>query len=209
MDLGPLAVDPTIYLPASQTADAFLRLVHTWFPPKWVIRTSGPAGALSVEVQRAVASVDPQLPLARFRSIDELQENVTSVQRYHAALFSILAGLALLLAAIGLYGLIAHSITERTHELGVRIALGATLPQVIAAVVRPGLLLAGAGVAAGYLISQFAVRWLEHMVWGVRPTDPATFLASAAILLAVTAAASIIPARRILRFDPARTLREE
>jgi predicted permease len=208
-DFGPLSIDPTVYVPVTQVSDGFVQVIHTWFPPKWVVRTNRPIGNLTAQLQNAVASVDPLLPLAKFRTIDQLQTGITSGQRYHAALFSILGGLALLLAAIGLYGLISQSITERTHELGVRMALGATVPQAVAAMVRPGVLLAAIGVAAGYVLSRIAVKWMEHMVWGVRPTDPMTFVGAAAILLLVAVVASLVPARRILRLDPAETLRDQ
>ena len=117
-NFGPLSIEPTIYVPAAQTSDGFLQLIHTWFPPKWVIRSAGGARASKAQVQAAVASVDPQLPIARFKTIDDLRGRITRDQRYHATLFSVIAGLALLLAAIGLYGLISQSVTQRTHELG-------------------------------------------------------------------------------------------
>jgi predicted permease len=208
-NFGPVALRPTVYYAAAQLNDGYFQVVHTWFPPKWVIRTAGQTGNLAAQVQRAVASVDPQLPLAHFRTIDEMQARITSSQRYHAALFSILAGLALLLAAIGLYGLISHSVAERTHELGVRLALGATPPQAIRTIVRPGVILALAGTAAGAVLSVIAVRFVKSLVWGVKTTDPTTFVATAGILLLVAIAASIVPALRILRLDPAQTLRDE
>jgi ABC-type antimicrobial peptide transport system permease subunit len=133
----------------------------------------------------------------------------TGSQRYLAALFSILAGMALLLAAIGLYGLISQSITQRRHEIGIRMALGATARQTIAGVMRPGLLLSLAGIGAGLGISLIAVRFLRSMLWGVRETDPLTFASTAGILLVVAALASLAPALRILRMDPADTLRSE
>jgi ABC-type antimicrobial peptide transport system permease subunit len=166
-------------------------------------------GAVEAQVQAAVAGADPQLPIARFKTIADLRGDITLDQRYHAMLFSAIAGLALLLAALGLYGLISHSVTQRTHELGVRMALGATAGQAIATAVKPGIVLALAGIGAGYVLSRLAVRFLEHMLWGVRSTDPATFAVTAGILLAATAAASLIPAVRILWIDPARTLRDE
>jgi predicted lysophospholipase L1 biosynthesis ABC-type transport system permease subunit len=206
---GPLSVEPTVYLPVSQLDDGFVRLVHTWFSPKWVVRTAGPAGNLFGQIRAAVAGVDPQLPIAHFRTMDELRGRYTDTQRYLAALFSILAGLALLLAAIGLYGLISQSITQRRHEIGIRLALGATARQTIAGAMRPGILLSLAGVGAGLGLSLVAVRFLRSMLWGVRETDPATFAATAAILLAVAALASLAPALRILRMDPSETLRSE
>ncbi len=210
IDLGPLAVDPTIYLPVSQTSDMFLRLVHTWFPPKWVIRTSGaPSAAIERQLQNAVAAVDPGLAISKFQTMSDLEGVYTTDQRYLAALLSGLAGLAVLLAAVGLYGLISHSIAQRTHELGVRLALGATAEQTIKDVVAPGLKLAGVGIALGFVLSRLAVRFLESMLYGVRPNDAATFLITAAILLVVAFLASAAPALRILRLDPAQTLRNE
>jgi len=206
---GPISVEPTLYSPASQTSDGAMQLIHTWFSPKWVIRASGPTGSLTAQIQRAVASVDSQLPIASFQTIDDLQVQITSGQRYRAALFSIFAGLALLLAAVGIYGSISQSVAQRTHELGVRMALGASAPQTIAGVMKPGILLALLGAGAGYLMSLAAVRFLEHLLWGVRPADPIAFAAAAAILLLTAALASLAPALRILRLDPAQTLRNE
>ncbi|HMC62194.1 MAG TPA: ABC transporter permease, partial [Candidatus Solibacter sp.] len=208
-NLGPMAIEPTVYVPAAQTGDGFLKVIHVWFSPKWMIRSAGPTRNLTAQVQRAVAAVDSQLPIAGFKTVDDLQGRYTRDQRYLATLFSILAGMAVLLAAIGLYGLISQSITQRTHELGIRLALGATPPQTMAAVIKPGIVLALAGVASGYVLSRVAVRFLESLLWGVRPGDPATFVTMAAILLFVAAVASLAPALRILRMDPARTLRSE
>ena len=206
---GPLSVEPTVYLPASQLSDGFVKLVHTWFSPKWVIRTSGPPANLSGQIRAAVADADPNLPIAHFRTVDQLRNVQTGSQRYMAALFSILAGLALLLAAIGLYGLISQSITQRRHEIGIRLALGATARQTIAGAMRPGILLSIMGIGAGLGMSLVAVRFLRSMLWGVRETDPVTYVATAAILLVVSALASLAPALRILRMDPAETLRNE
>jgi predicted permease len=208
-DEGPLSVEPTVYLPVSQLNDGFVKLIHTWFSPKWVVRTSGPTANLTGQIRAAVAAVDPRLPVAHFRTVDELRGRYTSSQRYLAALFSILAGLALLLAAIGLYGLISHSIAQRRHEIGIRLALGATARQTIAGVMRPGILLSMVGIGAGLGLSLVAVRFLRSMLWGVRETDPVTFVTTAAILLLVAALASLAPALRILHMDPAETLRNE
>ncbi|HLK67968.1 MAG TPA: ABC transporter permease [Bryobacteraceae bacterium] len=206
---GPYSMDPTVYLAASQTTDGFLTVIHTWFAPKWVVRTTGPVAGLAEQLQAAVSTIDPQLPMAGFQTIDGLQSAVTQNQRYNAQLFSVLAGLAMLLSAIGLYGLISQSITERSHELGVRMALGATPEQAMANAMKPGMLLAAAGVAAGTGLSLLAVRLVKHMIWGVQPADPITFAATAAMLLLVAIVASAIPALRILRLDPARSLRSE
>jgi predicted permease len=208
----PLSVEPTIYVPAAQLNDGYLQLIHTWFSPNFVIRTAGTGGAtgsLEAQIQSAVAGADPQLPIARFKTIAELRSQSVLDQRFRATLFSTIAGLALLLAALGLYGLISHSVTQRTPELGIRMALGATAGQAVATAVKPGLLLALAGIGAGFVLSRLAVRFLGHLLFGVRATDPATFAVMAGILLAATAVASLIPAARVLWIDPARTLRDQ
>ena len=173
---GPLSIEPTVYLPASQLTDAFVQLIHTWFSPKWVVRTSGPSANLTRQIRAAVSATDSQLPIAHFRTIDQLRNLQTGSQRYLAALFSILAAMALLLAAIGLYGLISQSITQRRHEIGIRLALGATARQTIGGVMRPGILLSIAGIGTGLGMSLVAVRFLRSMLWGVRETDPLTFV---------------------------------
>jgi predicted permease len=207
-NFGPLSINPTVYVPAAQVADSFLQLVHTWFSPKWAIRTAS-GSAIQGAVQAAIANIDPQLPIARFRTIDDLRGRMTQEQRYNATLFSAIAGLALLLSALGLSGLIAQSVSRRTHELGVRMALGASAGQAMMTTMKPGLLLAGAGVIAGYGLSRVAVRLLEHSLWGVKSTDATTFAGAAAILVVVAGLAALVPSVRILRIDPAKTLRDE
>ena len=210
--LGPLAVEPTVYFAAGQMEDGFFRAIHVWFPPKWVVRAdlkSAGAGPLAAQIQAAVGSVDPLLPITKFQTVDDLQALVTKGQRYDAALFSILAGLGLLLAGIGLYGLISRTVAQRTHELGIRMALGATAGQAMEKAIRPGIVLAVAGVGAGYVASRVVVGLLKHLLYGVQATDTTTFVATAGILLAVAVVASLVPALRILRLDPAQTLRNE
>jgi putative ABC transport system permease protein len=125
---------------------------------------------------------------------------------------ALLAGLAaatVLLAAIGIHGLIATTVTERTREIGIRLALGATAGHTIRTIALPALALAAAGIAAGLALSAFAVTALRSFVWGVSTSDPLTFAVAPAILLIVATAAALLPARRILRVDPAQTLRAE
>jgi len=120
-----------------------------------------------------------------------------------------LAGLPLLLAENGLSGLISKTIAQRAQAMGIRMALGATAGQAMGKAIKPGIVLAVAGVGAGYVLSRVAVRFLEHLLYGVRATDTLTFVATAGILLLATVLASLVPALRILRLDPARTLRNE
>ena len=121
----------------------------------------------------------------------------------------VFAGLALLLASIGIHGLIASSVSERTRELGILLALCATSPQVLRAVVTPGVALAIAGIAIGSVAAFVTVRLLQSFLWGVTPTDPMTFIAVIATLVSVALVASVVPALRVLRLDPALTLRAE
>ena len=207
---GPLSLQPMVYVPASQVSSGFLGVVHTWFAPKWVVRTDGRMSAARLRgiVQAAMSASDAQLPVSRVQTIEELREHTTGTERYLAALFSIFAALAVVLAALGLYGLISNSVAQRRHELGVRMALGATAEQTIASVVRPAVVMAGVGVVAGIAMSLGAGRLLAHHLWGVKAADPLTFVTTSAILLGVALLASVAPALRILALDPARTLRQ-
>jgi hypothetical protein len=205
---GPLAATPTVYVPAAQTTDAFLQLIHTWFSPNWIVRTHAGAG-IAEKMQRIVQAIDPQLPFASFHSMTDLESTALTGQRYRAVLFSVFAGLALLLAALGVYGLMAHSVTERTREIGIRMALGATLRQVLFAVLGSGVCLAVFGVTIGAVLALFTSRLLQRLVWGVSTMDALTFAGVGVLLLAVAAAATLLPSLRIVRLDPAQTLREE
>ena len=205
----PVSVEPTVYAPMAQSQPRFLYFVHRWYSPKWVVRATASRARLEPKIQAEVAAVDAELPVSGFRTIGEVEGVYLQQQRYTTALFSMMAALALALAAIGLYGLISNAIAQRMHELGVRMALGATAAQIIAATVRPGILLALAGIASGALLARAAARLLDSMLWGVQPGDPITFMATAAVLLLVAVLASLIPCLRILNLDPARTLHTE
>jgi len=113
------------------------------------------------------------------------------------------------LAAVAIYSLIANTVAERTQELGIRMALGATLRQAMTAVAVPGILLALAGIATGSLLARLTARVIDPLLWGVSPTDLVTFTAAPLLLLGVAAAACLLPVLRVARLDPARTLRQE
>jgi predicted permease len=208
-NFGPFATRPTIYIPMSQTSDAFQQLVNTWFSPHWMVRTNVAQDAIARAMQREMQTVDPQLPFNGFHSMEEVQFRALKQQRYQAAIFSAMAALALILAALGLYGMITHAVTERTREMGIRMALGATLAQTILALVRPALQLAAIGIVAGAIAARFASVLLGSLLWGVRTTDPVTFAAVSATLLVVALAASLLPALRLSKIDPAVTLRAD
>jgi putative ABC transport system permease protein len=149
------------------------------------------------------------LPFSGFASIIQLRANSLSQQRYLAALFSALAGLALLLAALGVYGLVAQSVSQRRREMGIRLALGATTRNVIRTVAAPGILLTLSGAAAGLILSLFAARLLKSLIWGVSAFDPVTFGTVALLLVVVAGFASLVPSFRLSSLDPAQTLRDE
>jgi predicted permease len=208
-EAAPLITPFVVYVPAAQTGGGLFKLVHTWFSPSWVVRSFGPIAGVAGGVRQAVAAVDPMLPIAKMQSMADVQAASLAQQRFMMSVVAGLGAVALLLAALGIHGLIASSVSERTRELGIRLALGATGRQVVTNVVMPGIILAGVGVAIGCAASLAVVRLLQSFLWGVTPTDSVTFGIVVATLLAVAIFASVIPARRVLRLDPALTLRAE
>jgi hypothetical protein len=204
---GPLPAAPQLYVPASQMSDKFFELVNTWFSPNWIVRTRGDLPGLAYAVRRALQAVDPRLPFSAFHTMSEIRGAGMREQRYQAILFSTFAGLGMLLSALGIYGLIAQAVAQRTREMGIRLALGATVRNIIRTAAAPGITLALAGIAAGLMLALFAVRLLKAMLWGVTPTDPITWISVPALLLLIAAIASLLPTLRLARLDPAQTLR--
>lgn len=206
---GPLNKFRDIYVPAAQFPTGMFALVNTWLSPSWVVRTHGTVPGLRTAMRDALQSIDPRLPFSAFHSMAEVRSASLTEQRYRAILFSTLAALALALAALGLYGLIAQSVAQRTREMGIRLALGATTGDIVRSAAAPGIRLALFGIAAGLVLAIFAARLLKDLIWGVPATDPVTFAVVAALLVVVAAVSSMIPALRLLRLDPAVTLRDE
>lgn len=206
---APLQPTPTVYMPAAQMSGDSLSLIHTWFSPSWIVRASGPPAGIIRGIQGISATVDPLLPIAAFHNIEDIRAASLKSQRFEATLLATLAGLALLLAVVGIYGLMAQSVVERRRELGIRIALGSTLPGAIRHAALPGITLALAGVAAGCVLAGLSSRVLEHLIFGVSALDPVTYAGVAPGLLAVATVASLIPALRLANLNPADTLREE
>jgi putative ABC transport system permease protein len=208
-NFAPISALPCVYVPASQTSSGFLTLVHTWFEPAWVVRSTLPLATLVPQLHQAIEQVDPHLPIAKISTIDELRGDRLAAQQFMMSLVAGLGFLALVLSAIGIHGLIASGVNERTREIGIRLALGANVRQAMAVVVAPGIILAAVGVLLGAAGALAVARLLRSFLWGVTPTDPVTFSAVVVALLAVALIASIIPALRVLRLDPALTLRAE
>jgi putative ABC transport system permease protein len=149
------------------------------------------------------------MPIAAVNDLNELQNAALAPQRFLMTLITALGAIAAFLAIVGIHGLVAGAVVERTRELGIRLALGATAAQGVSAVAAPGLVLALAGVTAGSALAVWAGGVLRSFLWGVSATDPETFVAVGAGVLLVAAAASLAPALRVLRLDPAQTLRHE
>ncbi|HML17840.1 MAG TPA: ABC transporter permease, partial [Bryobacteraceae bacterium] len=207
-NFGPIAEVPTIYIPAAQTTDEMM-MVHVWFSPSWIVRGSLAEAQMIRAIGDVTRSVDPLLPMAEFRSIGDLKMASLHMQRFMAALVDALAGLAGLLTALGIYGLIANLVTERTKELGIRMALGSSRGEAVWIALRPALLWVVTGIAAGSAAAVGLERLLKSFLWGIAPADAITISGVAAGLLLVTMLASWIPAARIVRLNPAETLRSE
>ena len=206
---APLQPTPTAYILASQISSDSLTTIHTWFSPSWIVRASGPPQSIVRGVQNIAAKIDPLLPIAAFHTIEDLRAESLKSQRFEATLLAILSALALLLAVVGIYGLMAQSVAERRREMGIRIALGSTVAQAIRDAVAPGISLALMGVAGGFVFAALSSKVLEHLIFGVSAVDPVTYGTVAVVLLAVATVASLIPALRIAAVNPAETLREE
>ncbi len=206
---APVAAVPVVFTPVAQVPGELLAIAHMWLSPSWIVRTSAPPQAVISGMQKAMQSVEPLLPFSGFRELDEVKSKTLGSERLETTLMGTMAGLALLLAAIGIYGLIAHSVSERTREIGIRMAMGATAGQAVTLVTLPGVALAGIGCALGCLLGWGAAGWMRHLIWGVSPTDTATFVGVSGLFLFVAAVASLLPAWSITRLNPANTLRSE
>jgi macrolide transport system ATP-binding/permease protein len=207
--VAPLQTEETIYRPAAQVDPHFLPVLFVWFQPSWIVRTAGPIPGLTGQMQRALATVDPGLPFSGFYSMSDLLEQTLATQRIEVALLGVMAGLALLLSALGIFALIANIVAQRTREIGIRIALGSSLHQAMVHIGAPGLRAAALGLAAGLLLSADGLRVMRSVIYGVGVYDPATLAAVVLTLAAVTLLATVVPALRVARIDPATTLREE
>jgi putative ABC transport system permease protein len=178
-------------------------------PEDLVVKTDVEPASLAASVRKAVWEIDKDQPVSNIRTMDEILAESIARQRFSMLLLGIFAGVALLLAAVGIYGVMSYSVAQRTHEIGIRMALGAETGAVLKLAVGYGLKLVIAGVVIG-LIAAFALtRLLATLLFGVTPTDPATFVVISVLLICVAAIASYIPARRATKVDPLVALRYE
>jgi predicted permease len=200
---------PTVYVPAAQAPEPILELAHHWFPVSWVIRTRPGSPPSSNAIRDEVRAVDSTQPFSTFRTMDEVIAESIAAERFQAVLLGGFALVALALAAAGLYGVVAYTVAQRTREIGIRMALGATVHDILRSVLGHGVRLAAAGVAVGCVGALALTRFLESVVFGVSTVDPATFTGVALFLLALATVASLIPAVRAARLNPMRTLRSD
>jgi predicted permease len=200
---------PVLYVPFGQVADGITQLANRALPTAWMIRTAGDPRNLVKAIQQEFLAVDRQLPVARIRTLEDVLSDATARQNFNMLLLTIFAGLALLLAAIGIYGVMSYAVEQRTHEIGIRMALGAGTSDMLRLVVGQGMLLAAIGVIAGLLASFALTRLFTRMLYGIKPTDPLTFAAMAVVLSFIAFLACYIPARRATKVDPVIALRYE
>ncbi len=206
---APLMSEQAMYIPAPQVPAQYLGLVHMWFQPGWVVRTGGPVSGLTAEMQRALASADPNLPTSGFYGMKDLLARTLVTQRIEVALLGAMAALALVLSGVGIFALVANLIAQRTREIGIRMALGSTISRAMFQTAGFGAGTSLLGIVLGLILSAGSLRVMRSALYGVGVYDVANLATAVLTLVLVTLLATILPTLRIARIDPARTLREE
>jgi len=206
---APVSGEETVYVPASQMEARQLSLVHVFFQPSWIVRTSGPVEGLTAQMQHALASVDPNLPFSGFYRMQDLLSKTLTMQRVEVTLLVIMAALALLLSAIGIFALAANLVAQRTREIGIRMALGSTVGHAMVKIGGSGAGASLLGLLFGLILCAGMLRVMRSVLFGVGVYDSPTMLIVVLTLIAVTVIATGVPVLRISRIDPAKTLREE
>jgi putative ABC transport system permease protein len=191
---------PQVYLPYAQNPFIFATLA---------VRTAGDPLSMTRAVQKTIWSIDKDQPMWKIRTLQFLVDRSFSYRRYMLVLLSAFSGLSLLLATIGVYGVLSYSVTQRTGEFGIRTAIGATPADILRLVVRRGAVLVGGGLAAGVAASLVLTRFLQTQVYEVSTADPMVYASLSLLMLVVAMLAVIVPARRATRVDPVIALRRE
>jgi putative ABC transport system permease protein len=196
-------VDPAIYAPFAQSDEAWRRWTTL------VVRTQQPTAGMVDAVKKQVWSLDHQIPVSEIESMEELMAQSVAQQRFNVLLLGAFASLALLLAGVGIYGIMAYRVTQRTHEIGVYVALGAQRADILRIIMRDAAVLAGIGICVGIAGAAAVTRLMTSLLFEVTPTDPAVFSAVVLVLGGVALLACYIPARRALSVPPTVALRCE
>lgn len=191
---------PAYYVPLPQLM---------WGPPLLTIRTNGQPGAMTDQLRKLVSSMDPEAPLYDMRTMEDYLAFDLGRARFQTILLALFAGVALLLTAVGLYGVMAFAVTQRTHEIGVRMALGASRPAVLQMILQRGIVLTATGIAIGVIGAIALASVIESLLYQIPPRDPATYVVVCITLSSVALLASYIPALRATRVDPMMALRYE
>lgn len=198
--------EPQMYLPAAQAPDPF---PGGFDPKELVIRHSGQVGALVSAVRQIVRAIDAEQPIADVRAMDDVIAGETASRRSQQQVLGVFAVVAILLSAVGIYGLLAYTVSQRSQEIGVRLALGADPARVGRMIVADGMRLALVGIAPGVLGAYAAARGMSALLFGVAPSDPATFATAVGVALLTVFAATLVPAWRAMRVTPMSVLRAE
>lgn len=203
---GP--VPALMYVPVAQAGDTAVRVAHSYFQVSWVIRAAGLSPELSARVREELRAIDPKQPITAFRSLDEVKARAMATERFQMLLLALFAGIGLVLAAAGIYGLMAYTVSQRTREFGIRMALGATRGRVLGSVLRQGALLGTIGVGTGAFGAMAFTRSLESFLFDVSTLDGPTFVTVGVLVLMVAVLSSLLPALRAIRLNPVAALRQ-
>jgi len=196
-------------LPGRNRWNVYIPFDAQHVPRAVILRTSQDPISLAQAIRARIVGLDRNIAVSQIHSLEQVIDRAAWRERFFTVLFTVFSSLALLLAAVGLYGVLSYAVSLRTHEIGIRMALGASARQVQTMVMRQGLLLTGLGLSCGILAALALTRLLTTQLYHISPSDPATFIAVTAILMCVSAAAAFIPARRATQVEPVIALREE
>ena len=200
---------PVMYVPQSQITDGLTRLGGSLLPLSWLIRTSGDPLSMASAIRHEFESLDPQLAPSHVVNMDQLIAEGNARQNFNTLLLTVFASIALLLAAVGIYGLMSYAVEQRMQEIGIRMALGADQGKIMRLVLGQGMRLAMIGTALGLAGAYGLTRLLAKFLFGVKPSDPLAFSIVAATLIVVTLLAAFVPTRRAMHVDPIVALRQE
>ena len=203
------AAQGAMYVPEGQITDGLTQFANRVLPISWAIRTATDPSSLSVAIQHELLAVDGHLAASKIRTMEQVISESSARQSFNALLLTIFAGLALLLAAIGIYGLMSYTVEQRMQEIGIRLALGAAARDMLAMIVRQGMFLAGIGLVIGLGAAFGLTRLLARLLFGIKASDPVAYGAVAVALLVVALFATVIPALRATKVDPLNALRYE
>lgn len=202
-------IRPVMYVPAAQLSDILGGMMGRATPVTWVVRTKTAPFSFSEPIQGELRVATGGLPVAQIRSMEQVVAGTTAWSEFNGTLFSAFAGVALFLAAIGIYGLMAYSVEQRTHEIGIRMALGAEPKDVRKMILTEGAALTLIGIALGVAAGLGLTRLMTSLLFGVKPWDPIAFGAVVIVLSTIAVIAGYVPARRAMRVDPMVALRHE